>query len=441
MSLNRRAFFQMTAAAGATLAAVGCGSSGDAASSVPGVAGLPGDSYFQTLAADLSAAGYGTPQILIDLDRLDANADAIVGDIGVGRYRIVEKSLPSLDLLSYIQRRTGADRFLVLHLPFLPALVNAFPMADILVGKVQPIGAVQQFFQAIAAAQQAAVAARVRFLVDTQARLDELISLATSLALTLQVGVEIDVGLHRSGVRSPAELAPLLAGFVANPATVRFAGLLGYDGHIPFAPVAPGLEVASVHAAYRAVAAAYRGFVDTLKSDFAILWRDDLVLNSGGTATYPLHHGGVVNDVAAGGGMLRPASYPGYLIGALQPAVFIAAPVISHFDSVELPFVSQTSTALLDGQQGLTISGGGWAAVFVWPAGVSLAPLVSDPENLNLVPNQALLVAPSEPAIGPGDWIFQLPRLADAIFQFERILLVRGGRLQSSSFGAYPRRY
>jgi D-serine deaminase-like pyridoxal phosphate-dependent protein len=281
----------------------------------------------------------------------------------------------------------------------------------------------------------------VSFLVDSRARLEELVALAASLSLPLQVGVEIDVGLHRGGVRRPSDLPAVLAGFVANAASIRFVGMLGYDGHIPFAPVAPGLEQPALRAAYRAVAATYQAFVDVLKSDFPSLWREDLVRNSGGSATYPLHHDGVVNDVAAGGGMLRPASYPDYLISALKPAVFIAAPVIAHFDTVELPFVARTGASLLDGQQSVTICGGGWAAVFVWPVGVNLAPLVSDPENENLVPNAALLVAPGSPIIKPGDWIFQHPRLADAIFQFENILLVRGGRLQPEHWRAYPRRY
>jgi D-serine deaminase-like pyridoxal phosphate-dependent protein len=300
---------------------------------------------------------------------------------------------------------------------------------------------VRQLFADLPAAERAPAAARVTFLVDTRARLEELVALASSLALTLQVGVEIDVGLHRGGVRWPSGLPEVLAGFTASPGAVRFSGMLGYDGHIPSTPVAPGLKIAGMRAAYRAVEESYRAFVDVVKADYPSLWRDDLRWNSGGSATYPLHHGGVVNDVAAGGGMLRPAAYPDTLISALTPALFIAAPVLAHFDAVEIPFVTRPAQSLLAGEQSFTIYGGGWAAVFVWPLGVGLAPLVSDPENENLVPNETLLVAPSSPAIGPGDWVFQHPRLADALFQFEEILLVRGGRLQADRFRAYPRRY
>jgi len=445
MGLNRREFITYTAAASTLLAMgnAGCGVSGAGDDSTPNLGpGLPDGNYFKQLGADLTAAGFGTPQIIIDLDRLDANADSIVSEIGKDRYRIVEKSLPSLDLLGHIRSRTGVDRFLLLHLPFLPALLAQFPTAQVLVGKNQPIAAVKTFFDSLATnADRADAAARVSFLVDGRTRLDELVALASTMSLPLQVGVEIDAGLHRGGVRRPSDLPPVLAGFAANPNTVRFIGILGYDGHVIGSPMAPGLEEKGVRAAYASVEATFRASVDVIQSQFPSLWRSDLVFNSGGTNTYPLHHGGVVNDVAAGGGMLRPNSYSNMFIGALQPALFLAAPVIAQFPTVEIPFVNNVGQSLEDGNQSFAMYGGGWAAVFVYPRNLSLAPLVSDPENMNLVPNQALVVAPGDIKISPGDWIFHQPRLADAIFQFEDILLVQGGRLQSSRWKSYPRRY
>lgn len=440
-AVDRRGFLQCAVAL-ATAVTAGCGDgSPDGGDANAATSGLPDRGYFGQLARDLTAAGLGAPQVVVDLDRLDSNADAIVRGIGRERYRIVEKSLPSLDLLGYVRRRTGSDRFLVLHLPFLPAILAAFPDAQVLVGKPHPTVAVARFLRGVPDGERGAVVGRVRFLADTRARLDELVALAAELSLTLQVGVEIDVGLHRGGVRRPAGLPALLSAFVAHPNRIRFAGLLGYDGHVAHSPAGPGLEEAAARAQHRAAAETYRAFVSVLRAEFASLWRDDLILNGGGTATYPLYGEGPVNDVAAGGGMLRPASYPGFFTGALRPALFIAAPVLAHFDAVELPFVSGPATTLFRDKQAVTISGGGWAAVFVSPPGVELAPLVADPENQNLVPNQTLLVAPKAPTIAPGDWVFQQPRQSDAIFQFEDILLVRGGRLLPERWRAFPRRY
>jgi D-serine deaminase-like pyridoxal phosphate-dependent protein len=407
------------------------------------VPGLPDDAYFAQVARDLTAAGLGTPQILIDLDRLEANSDAIVGDIGRDRYRIVEKSLPSLDVLGHIRERTGADRFLVLHLPFLPDILRAFPTAQVLVGKPQPIAAVGQFFQRFDPAEWPAVAARVRFLADTPARANELVALAARLGLLLQVGVENDVGLPRGGIRYPSGLGAVLAPIVAAPTRARFAAVLGYDGHTAFAPAPPGLEEYTVRATHRTIEATFRAFLDVLRADFPALITPDLVINSGGSSSYPLFRGdgGPVNDVATGGANLRPASYPALLLGALRPAIFIAAPVIARFEAFELPYLSNASRGLYHDRQAFTIYGGGWAAEFVSPAGVDLAPIESDPENQNLVPNQAQLLGPTTPVLAPGDWIFQLPRQSDAMFQFQDILLVRGGRLQSALWHPFPRRY
>jgi D-serine deaminase-like pyridoxal phosphate-dependent protein len=410
----------------------------------PGTAGpngLPDDAYFMQLARDLDDAGFGTPQIVIDLDRLEFNADSISNEIGRDRYRIVEKSLPSLDLLQAISTRTGSNRFLVLHLPLLPALLAAFPTADVLVGKVLPTNAIHQFFQSVGPADRASVVARVKFLVDSRWRLEELATLATDLGVTLQVGTEIDVGIHRSGVRHVADYAAVLAGFVANASRIRFAGILGYDGHVTAAPGPPGLESTAARAAFRSVIATYQSFVDVVQRDFAMLWRDDLVLNSGGTETYSLHHVAPVNDVAAGGGMLRPGAYSSMFIPDLLPAIFLATPVLQRFDTVDIPFVSGPSSSLLRDNAGIEMFGGGWAAQYVWPASVQDVPIEAGPQNENLVPNQSLVMVPRTQALGPGDWVWLYPHQADAIFQFESILLVRGGRLQTSSWRAYPRRY
>ncbi len=116
-------------------------------------------------------------------------------------YRVVEKSLPSLDLLSYVSKRAATDRFLVLHLPFLSALVGALPDAEVLVGKAHLTSAVRSFFNAQPAGTDlAALSARLAFIADSQERLTELEALAKSLGITLRIVVEIDVGLRRSGL-------------------------------------------------------------------------------------------------------------------------------------------------------------------------------------------------------------------------------------------------
>ena len=61
-------------------------------------------------------------------------------------YRIVAKSLPSIPLLEYIMKRSGSNRLMSFHLPFLFHVVKHLPHADILLGKPMPVTAAQQFY-------------------------------------------------------------------------------------------------------------------------------------------------------------------------------------------------------------------------------------------------------------------------------------------------------
>ncbi len=439
MNMNRRAFLK-SVAAGAALGTVGCGdsSTGSAGKDQAPVAG-----YFEQIAADLNAMGIGTPRLFIDLDRLDANAAKILAQVRAERYRIVEKSLTSLELLTYVQERTGAQKFMVLHLPFLPPILGAFPSADILVGKAHPTPGVETFFNTIDRADWPSAASRVQFIADSRDRLDELIAMARRLGVTLRISVEIDVGLRRSGVPEPGLLPNVLAGLVENPDAVQFTGFLGYDGHVAHAPAILVSPLDAANDAWNKSMALFESYIDILRHQFPGLMHDDLVFNSGGSASFPMYQSGPVNDVAIGGGVVRPAAYPDTFCGVLDPAIFIATPVLGYYEQARLPFLSTEFSQRLLGynKKGIAIYGGGWAAEFISPPTLSNMPLVSDPENQNLVPNQSVVVAPQDVTLGPGDWVFMHPRQSDALFQFEEIRLVRGGRLLEERWGAFPRRY
>lgn len=438
MNMNRRAFLQ-SVAAGAALGAIGCG---DSSTPPRGKDQAPGTGYFAQIAADLNTMGIGTPRLFIDLDRLDTNAAEILSKVGVERYRIVEKSLTSLGLLSYVQEQTGARKFMVLHLPFLPPILDAFPNADVLIGKAHPTAAVERFFDGLTRAEGQSAASRVQFIADSRPRLDELTALARHLELTLRISVEIDVGLRRSGVPEPHLLPNVLEGLVENPDAVRFTGFLGYDGHVAHAPAIFASTLETVIDAWERSTALFQSYIDILRFQFPELMHQDLVFNSGGSASFPMYQSGPVNDVAIGGGVLRPAAYPDVFCGVLDPAIFIATPVLAHYPFARLPFLSaDTSARILRYKQGIAIYGGGWAANFVSPASLENMPLVSDPENQNLVPNQSVVTAPQDVTLAPGDWVFMHPKQSDALFQFEEIMLVRGGRLQEESWKAFPRRY
>lgn len=421
----------------------------------------PPPAYFAQLSMDLDAAVLGNPIILIDLDRMEANVDAILGAVAPLRLRIVEKSLPSIDLLRRVVDRVvaggGSASFLVLHLPLLPAILGAFPEADVVIGKTHLTSAVERVFQdLLAGTDRAAVAARVAFLADGEERLGELAALAEALGVTLRVAVEIDVGLGRSGLRDPGGLRAMLRTFAAMPERLALAGLLGYDGHVTHTP---GATREAAEAEWIESSRAYRAFVDVLREpEFAPLDRADLIFHGGGTTTHPLYADPPidpalgapaetpVNDVATGGGVLRPGEYSDYFLSALVPAIFVAAPVLRAYEPGSeappaLPFFTvEQNAAVFAGRKALTVQGGGWPAYFTYPE-VGPPPFAGGGAGVAWVPNQGLMTAPADSPIATGDWIYFHPTSSEVIFQFDRIHLVRDGRLVAETLAAYPRRY
>ena len=104
--------------------------------------------YFAQISHALMQAGAHRPTLVVDKQRLDENLDALLKVIQTGfDYRIVAKSLPSVPLLEYIMQRSGSNRLMSFHLPFLLHVVEHLPHADILLGKPMPVAAARQFYQ------------------------------------------------------------------------------------------------------------------------------------------------------------------------------------------------------------------------------------------------------------------------------------------------------
>lgn len=120
--MNRRKFLVGTAGAGVLLAGVG-------AWLRPADKGAPYSDYFARLNRELKTQGPMRPVMLIDLDRLDHNIDVVMQSVRrAGKsLRLVEKSLPSPQLLDYIAKRAGTQRLMSFHQPFLNHDAERFP--------------------------------------------------------------------------------------------------------------------------------------------------------------------------------------------------------------------------------------------------------------------------------------------------------------------------
>ena len=102
-------------------------------------------------------------------------------------------------------------------------------LTDILVAN-QVVGPVK-------AAELARIAgeARVIVTVDSEANAAELGAAAAAAGSRIDALVELDVGLHRAGVRTP-EHALALGGAIQDEAGLRLAGVFGYEGHCMLEP-------------------------------------------------------------------------------------------------------------------------------------------------------------------------------------------------------------
>ncbi|WP_324727450.1 alanine racemase, partial [Pseudomonas chlororaphis] len=236
----------------------------------PADRGGPYNDYFRVLNQELKAHGPMRPVMLIDLDRLDHNIDMVQQSVKRGgkQLRLVEKSLPSPELLAYIGQRAGTQRLMSFHQPFLNHDAQRFPEADILLGKPLPVRSAELFYQGHKGPFDPA--RQLQWLIDTPEHLQQYLALARGLGTRLRINIELDVGLHRGGVKDSLELGPLLTLIAANPQHLEFAGFMGYD---PFVGMGvPGI-LGSPEALFAKVMQRYQSAVDFTRQRHPALWQ------------------------------------------------------------------------------------------------------------------------------------------------------------------------
>ena len=86
------------------------------------------DPYFRALNDTLKRQGPAQPVLIVDLDRLDENIKVLRESIRPPKqFRVVDKSLPSIQLLRYIFEHADTNRVMSFHQPFLSQVARAAP--------------------------------------------------------------------------------------------------------------------------------------------------------------------------------------------------------------------------------------------------------------------------------------------------------------------------
>ncbi|MDU9400339.1 MULTISPECIES: DSD1 family PLP-dependent enzyme [Pseudomonadaceae] len=392
----------------------------------PADKGAPYSDYFARLNRELKAQGPMHPVMLIDLDRLDHNIDVVMQSVRrAGKsLRLVEKSLPSPQLLDYIAKRAGTQRLMSFHQPFLNHDAERFPESDILLGKPLPVRAAQLFYEAHRGPFDPA--RQLQWLLDTPERLAQYLALAKALNIRMRINIELDVGLHRGGVQDTAGLGRMLELVGANPQHLEFAGFMGYD---PFVGMGvPGI-LGSPEALFAKVMTLYDGFVDYARTRHPTLWRPDLTLNTAGSPSYRMHERErTSSEVSVGSALLKPTHYDLPSLEEHQPAAYIATPVLKSTGAVRIPALDGKSALFSwwDPNQRETffIYGGNWMAEPESPKGLQFNGLYGRSSNQEMINGSHAV------GLSVDDQVFLRPTQSESILlQFGDLLAVRDGRI------------
>lgn len=392
--------------------------------SKPGDESGPRDDYFIGLQAALTEAGIASPTLVIDQARLDANIDTLIGHLPPGMaYRIVAKSLPSLDLIAHIRQRSGSSRVMTFNQPMLSALSKAMPDADQLLGKPLPVAAAKNYFKSLDSTQSPA-AMNIQWLIDTPERLRQYRDLAAATGQTLRVNFELDVGLHRGGLEAGDTLKAMLEA-VRDAAEFSFAGFMGYEPHLAALPETLGWRERAKSGAWRRYSEALAQATDVLGADAVA----KLVRNAAGSPTYRYYQGtDVANEISAGSCLVKPTHFDTPLLEPHLPASFIATPVIKSLAQTRLPGLEFAA----DGQRAwdpntsrtVFIYGGNWLADPVDPPGLSYN------KTFGRSSNQEMLTGGHNLVIAPDEFVFLRPHQSEALFlQFGDIAVYGDGRI------------
>ncbi|SEM52262.1 D-serine deaminase, pyridoxal phosphate-dependent [Pseudomonas sp. ok272] len=419
MAINRRRFLGGVLGTGALLVGV-------AALLRPTDKGGPYTDYFRALNQELKRQGPMRPLLLIDLDRLDHNIDAVMASVRRGgkHLRLVEKSLPSPGLLAYICKRAGTQRLMSFHQPFLNHDALAFPESDILLGKPLPVRSAEVFYQTHKGTFDPS--RQLQWLLDTPAHLQQYLALAQSLGTRLRVNIELDVGLHRGGVADTVVLGQMLELIRANPRHLEFAGFMGYD---PFVGMGvPGI-LGSADELFAKVMSLYTRYVDFTQQQFPSLWHDGLTLNTAGSPSYRIHEREhLSSEVSVGTAMLKPTHYDLPSLVEHVPAAYIATPVLKSTGAVQIPALDGKSKLFswwdTNQRETFFIYGGNWMAEFESPAGLQSNGLYGRSSNQEMVNGSATV------GLAVDDQVFLRPTQTESVLlQFGDLIAVRGGKI------------
>jgi hypothetical protein len=146
----------------------------------------------------------------------------------------------------------------------------------------------------------------------------------------------------------------------------------------------------------------------------------------------------VITDISVGSALLKPRGFDLWTLDDHEPAIYLATPVLKKLHPAKIPFLGRVS--LRKSVDGYYVYGGGWSEKVEYPSSLHDQFFMRSQPNHNLVSNQSFLLGSAGQSFGVGDFVFYRPEESDTFFNFEDILVVRGGKV-ITTWHPYPRRY
>jgi D-serine deaminase-like pyridoxal phosphate-dependent protein len=255
-----------------------------------------------------------TPALVIDIDQATANIDAMARWLADKPARLrPHVKVHKIPQLALLQVKAGAVGVATATVWEARAMIEG-GIADVMIAN-EVIGAAK-----IALAAELAGQARFSVLVDDPANARDLAAAAAAAGTTIGLLVDLDVGMHRCGARTPDQ-AVALGREIAGLPGAEFRGVMGYEGHCMTEP--DPARRGELQA--RAV-----GFVAACVDALAGAGLRCEIVAGGGTGTYHLTGASpVMTELHAGTYALMDTSHEALIPGAFRPALHVMATVVS----------------------------------------------------------------------------------------------------------------
>jgi D-serine deaminase-like pyridoxal phosphate-dependent protein len=368
-----------------------------------------------------ATAGLEPPFAVIDVEALQANAQALVRRAAGKPVRVASKSVRCRGIANAVLATDGFRGILALTLP--EALWLAEDCDDVVVGyPTTDAAALRQL------AGDEKLAARVTIMIDSAAQLDLVERVVGDRGQPVRVCIDLDASLellggrlHLGPRRSPVhsvEAAVALARDVVRRKGFTLVGLMAYEGQTAGVgdnapgPLAKRLTVRAMQKASVLELARRRADVVAAVRRIAPLE----FVNGGGTGSIEQTVAeDAVTEVAAGSGLYCPTLFDTYRSFRPHPAAFYVLPVVRR-PSPEFA----------------TVLGGGWVASGAagadrlptpsWPSGLELTSLEGAGEA------QTPLAGPGTAALEIGDRVFfRHAKAGELCERVNELHLVKGG--------------